>query len=138
MKLVTNSIESKSTRNMVAKRVHVSGAKGENSLHFKEHRLEFPKSTTSFLGICFSGATSYSSSSSFFHLQIIWNTYCPVNSVLTVSGLPATNSCVSTSISDDMKKLLGKKKNILNFALPKSVISLPTNFSRNVICFSFF
>ena len=35
-----------------------------------------------------------------------------------------------------MKNLFTKKKDILNFAFPKSVISLPTNIDRNVICFS--
>ena len=39
-------------------------------------------------------------------------------------------------MSDDLKKLFAKKKAILNFAFPKSVISLPTNANRNVICFS--
>ena len=39
-------------------------------------------------------------------------------------------------MSDDMKKLFTKRKDILNFAFPKSVISLPTNVNRNLICFS--
>ena len=42
---------------------------------------------------------------------------------------------VSTSISDDMKKLFTKKKDILNFAFPKSVIYLSTNVNRNLMCF---
>ena len=49
LRLFKNSVEIKSTRTMGTKRVHVSVLKMENSLSFKQHRLEFPKSTTSFL-----------------------------------------------------------------------------------------
>ena len=38
-------------------------------------------------------------------------------------------------MSDDMERLFAKKKCILSFAFPKSIISLPTNVNRNVICF---
>ena len=53
-------------------------------------------------------------------------------------SLPVTVSAVTvnSSMSDDLKKLFAKKKAILNFAFPKSVISLPTNANKNVICFS--
>ena len=57
--------------------------------------------------------------------------------LLLIWGLLLTvNACVSTSMSGDMKNLFTKKKGILNFAIPKSAISLPTNVNRNVICFS--
>ena len=42
-------LESKGTKTMGDKRVYVSVSKMEKSLSFKQCRLEFPKSTTSFL-----------------------------------------------------------------------------------------
>ena len=114
LRLFKNSLESKGTRTMGAKRVHVTVPKMENSLSFKQRRLEFHKSTSFLRNSC--------------------------NSVSTIAGLPVTvsavNACVSTSMSDDMKNLFTKKKGVLNFAFPKSVVSLPTNVNRNVICFS--
>ena len=125
---------------MDVKRVHASVPKMENSLSFKHRRLDFPKSTTSFLRNSCNTVTCYSSSPSSFSSTISSEHLLSVNSVSTVVGLPVTvsavNACVSTSMSDDMKKLFAKKKVILNFAFPKSVISLPTNVNRNVICFS--
>ena len=122
------------------KKVHVSVPKMENSLSFKQRRLEFPKSTTSFLRNSCNTVSCYSSSPSSFSSKISSKRLLSVNSVSTILGFPVTvsavNACVSTSMSDDMKKLFAKKKVILNFAFPKSVISLPTNVNRNVICFS--
>ena len=139
LRLFKNSLESKGTRTMGAKRVHVSVPKMENSLSFKQRRLEFPKST-SFLRNSCNIVTCYSSSPSTFLSTISSEDLLSVNSVSTIAGLPVTvsavNACVSTSMSDDMKNLFTKKKGILNFAFPKSVISLPTNVNRNVICFS--
>ena len=89
---------------MGAKRVHVSVPKMENSLSFKQRRLKCPKSTTFFLRNSYNTVTCYSSS-------------C----YSTMVGLPvivsATNAFVSTSMSDDMKKLFSKKKEylVLNF-----------------------
>ena len=140
LRLFKNRLESKGTRTMGAKRVHVSVPKMENSLSFKQRRLEFPKSTTSFLRNGCNTVTCYSSSPSSFSSKISSKRLLSVNSVSTILGFPVTvsavNACVSTSMYDDMKKLFAKKKVILNFAFPKSVISLPTNVNRNVICFS--
>lgn len=44
----------------------------------------------------------------------------------------AINTCVSTTISEDIKHFFIKKKDILNFAFPKSIVSLPTIVKRNV------
>ena len=101
--------------------------------------MEFPKST-SFLRNSCNIVTCYSSSSSTFLPTISSKGLLSVNSVTTIAGLPVTvsavDACVSTSMSDYMKNLFTKKKGILNFAFPKSVISLPTNVNRNVKCFS--
>ena len=111
----------------------------ENSLSFKQTRLEFPKST-SFLRNSCNIVTCYPSSSSTFSSTISSEHLLSVNSVSTIAGPPVTasavNACFSTSMFDYMKKLFTKKKDILNFAFPKSVISLPTNVNRNVMCFS--
>ena len=123
---------------MDAKRTHASVPKMESSLSFKQHRLEFPKSTKSFLCSSCNTVTCYLSSPSTFSSTISSGHLLSVNSVSTAAGLPVTvsavNACVSTGMSDDMKKLFTTKKGILNFPFPKSVISLPTNVNRNVIC----
>ena len=64
-RLFKNSLESKVTRTMCAKRVHVSVPKMEISLSFKQRRLEFPEST-SFLRNSSNIFTCYSSSPSTF------------------------------------------------------------------------
>ena len=108
--LFKNSLESKGTRTMGVKRV----LKIENSLSFKQRRLEFPKSTTSFLRNSCNTITCYSSSPSSFSSTISSEHLLSVNSLSTVVGLPVTvsavNACVSTSMSDDMKKLFAKKR----------------------------
>ena len=123
---------------MGAKRVHVSVPKMENSLSFKQRRLEFPKSNSFLFNSC-NIVTCYSSSPSIF-LSIISYKLLSANLTPTMAGLlvtvSAVNACVSTSMSDDMKNLFTKKKDILHFSFPKSVISLPTNVNRNVTCFS--
>ena len=131
LRLFKNSLESKGTGTVGAKRVHVSVPKMENSLSFKQRRLEFPKSTTSFSRNSCNTVTCYSSSPSSFSSTI------SSGHLLSVNSVSAVNACASTSMSDYMKKLFAKKKGILKFAFPKSVISLPTNVNRNVICFSF-
>ena len=72
---------------MSAKRVHVSVPKLENSLSFKQHRLEFPKSTTSFLHNSCNSVTCYSSSPSFFSSTISSEQLLSVNSIPTLLGL---------------------------------------------------
>ena len=138
LRLFKNSLESKGTRTMVPKRVHVSVPKMKNPLTFKQRRLELPKSTSFLRNTC-NIVTCYSSSPSTFSSTISSEQLLSVNTVSTIAGLPATvsavNASVSTSMSDDIKKLFTKKKGILNFSFPKSVISLPTNVNRNVICF---
>ena len=52
LRLFKNSLESKGTRTMGAKRVYVSVPKMRNSLSFKQHRLEFPKSTSLLRNSC--------------------------------------------------------------------------------------
>ena len=139
LRLFKNSLESKGSRTMCAKRVHVSVPKMENSLSFKQRRLEFPKSS-SFLRNSCNIVTCYSSSPSAFLSTISSKDLFSVNSVSIIAGLPVTvfavNIFVSTIMSDHMKNLFTKKKDILNFAFPKLVISLPTNVNRNVIYFS--
>ena len=99
---------------MGVKRVHVSVPKMENSLSFEKHRLKFPKSTTSLLRNSCNTVTCYSSSPSSFSSTISSEHLLSVNSVSTVAGLPVTvsavNAYVSTSMSDDRKKLFAKKK----------------------------
>ena len=113
LRLSKNSSESNSTRIMGAARVHVSVPKMENSLSFKQRRLEFPKST-SFLRSSYKIVTCYPSSPSTFLSTISSEDLLSVNSVSTITGLPATvpafNVCVSTSMSDDMKNLFTKIK----------------------------
>ena len=137
MTFFKNSLESKGTRTMDAKRTHASVPKMESSLSFKQHRLEFPKSTNSFLRSSCNTVTCYLSSPSTFSSRISSGHLLSVDSVSTAAGLcvtvSAVNACVSTGMSDDMK-LFATKKGILNFPFPKSVISLPTNVNRNVIC----
>ena len=115
---------------MSAKRVHVSVPKIENPLSFKQNSLEFPKSTTPFLCNSCSIVSCYSSSSSMISATISSEHLLSVNSVSTIAGFSVTvsavNACVRTSISDNVKNLFPKKKDILNFAFPKSVISLST------------
>ena len=111
---------------MSVKRVHVSVPKMENLLSFKQRRLEFLKSTTSFLRNSCNTVTCYSFSPSSFSSTICSEHLLSVNSVSTIVGLPVTvsvNVCVSTSMSDDMKKLFAKKRGILNFGFPKSEFS---------------
>ena len=114
MRLFKNSLESKGTRTVVAKRVHVSVPKMENSLIFKQRRLEFPESTTSFLRNSCNTVTCYPSSPSFISPTISSEHLPSVNSVSTVAGLPvivsAVNACASTSMAADMKKLFAKKR----------------------------
>ena len=109
LRLFKKSLESKGTRTMDAKRVHVGVPKMENTLSFKQYRLEFPKST-SFLNNNCNIVTCYSSSPSTFLSTISSKGLLSVNSVSTIAGLPVTvsavNACVSTSMSDDMKNLL--------------------------------
>ena len=118
LRLFKNSLESKVTGTVGAKRVHVSVPKMENSLSFKQRRLEFPKSTTFFLRNSCNTVTCYSSSPSSFSSTISSGHLLSVNSVSTVAGFPVTvsavNACASTSMSDDMKKLFAKKKAYLN------------------------
>ena len=118
LRLFKNSLESKGTKTMAAKRVHESVPKMENSLSFKQRRLEFPKSTTSFLRNSCNTVTCYSSSPSSFSSTISSEHLHSVNSVSTIAGLPVTvsavNACASTSMSDHMKKLFAKKKTYLN------------------------
>ena len=95
---------------MGAKRVHVSVPKMENSLSFKQRRLEFPKSASYLHNSC-NIVTCYSSSPSTFLSTISSKDLLSVNSVSTIAaGLPlsvsAVNACVSTSMYDDMKNLL--------------------------------
>ena len=108
-----NSLEGKGTTTVGAKRVHVSFPNMENSLSFKQRRLELPKSRTSFLHNSCNTVTCYSSSLSSFSSTISSEQLLSVNSVSTVAGLLATisavNACASTSMSDDMKKLFAKK-----------------------------
>ena len=105
MRLCKNNLDSKSTRTIGAERVYVSVSKMENWLSFKQHRLEFPK------------------------LAIL-----SLNSVsTTVRLLVAVPIRVSTNISDNIKRRFGKKKDKINFAFPKSIISLAANFNRNTI-----
>ena len=136
LRIFKNSLESIGTRTMGAKRVHMSVPKMENPLSFKQRSIEFPKST-SFLRNSCNIVTCYSSSPSNFLSTISSKELISVNSVSTIAGLPVTvsavNAYISNSMSDDMKNLFTKKKGILNFAFPKSVISLPTNVNRNVI-----
>ena len=98
---------------MGAKRVHVSVPKMIKSFSF-QRRLEFPKSTASFLRNSCNTVTCYLSSPSSFLSTISYEHLLSVNLVSTVAGLPftvsAVNACGSTSMSDDMKKLFGKKK----------------------------
>ena len=93
---------------MAAKRVHVTVPKMENSLSFKQRRLEFPKST-SFLRNSCNIVTCYSSSPSTFLSTISCKNLLSVNSVSTIAELPVTvsavNACVSTSMSDNMKNV---------------------------------
>ena len=114
----------------------------ENSNSFKQCRLEFPKSTTSFLRSSLNLVTCYSSPPTTFLSTVSSEHLLSINSVSTVTRLPITisgvNACVSTSMADDTKKSFTKKKGILNYAFPKSVISFPTNVNRNVTCFSSF
>ena len=130
LRLFKTSLESQGTRTMSAKRVHVSVPKIENPLSFKQNSLEFPKSTTSFLCNSCSIVSCYSSSSSMISATISSEHLLSVNSVSTIAGFSVTvsavNACVRTSISDNVKNLFPKKKDILNFAFPKSVISLST------------
>ena len=118
LRLFKNSLESKGTKTMGAKRVHESVPKMGNSLSFKQRRLEFSKSSTSFLRNSCNTVTCYSSSPSSFSSTISSEYLLSVNSVLTVAGLPVTVSAVnayaSTSMSDNMKKLFARKKTYLN------------------------
>ena len=135
LRLFKKSLESKGTRTMDAKRVHMGVPKMENTLSFKQCRFEFPKST-SFLNNSYNIVTCYSSSPSTFLSTISSKDLLSVNSVSAIAGLPVTvsavHACVSTNMSDDMKNLFTKKKGILNFAFPKSVISLPTYSSSTI------
>ena len=70
LRFFKNSLESKGTRTVGAKCLHVSVPKMENSLSFKQRRLEFPKSTTSFLRHSCNTVTCYSPSPSFFSSTI--------------------------------------------------------------------
>ena len=113
-KLFKNSLESKGTRTMGVKRVHVSVPKMANSLSFKQRRLKFPKSTTSLLRNSCNTVTCYSPSPSSFSSTISSELLLSVNSVSTVVGLPVTvsavNACVGTGMFDDTKKLFAKKE----------------------------
>ena len=122
LSLFKNSLESKGIRAMGAKRIHVSVPKMENSLSFKQRRLEFPKST-SFLRNSCNFVTCYSSSPSTFSSTISSEDLLSVNSVSAIA-VSAVNACVSTSMSEDMKNLFTKKKGILNFAFPKAEICI--------------
>ena len=70
LRLFKNSLESK---------VHMSVPKMENSLSFKQRRLEFPTSTTSFLRNSCNTVTFYSSSPSTF------------SSIISSERLPSVN-----------------------------------------------
>ena len=126
LRLLKNSLESKGTRTMGAKRIHVNVPKMENSLSSKQRRLEFPKAITSFLRNCCNIVTRYSPSLSTFSSIVSSEHMLSVNSVSTVAEFPVTVSAVNACVSTSM----------FNFAFPKSVISLPTYINRNVICFS--
>ena len=114
LRLFKNNLESNTTRTVGTKRVRVSVPKMENSLSFKQCRLKFPKSTTSFLRNSCNTVPCYSSSPSSFSSTVSSEHLLSVNSVSTVAGLHVTvsafNACVSTSVSDDMKKLFAKKR----------------------------
>ena len=60
LRLFKNNLESKVTRTMSAKRVHVSVLILKNSVSFKRHRFEFPKSITFFLHNSCNTVTCYS------------------------------------------------------------------------------
>ena len=100
-------LESKGTKTMGDKRVYVSVSKMEKSLSFKQCRLEFPKSTTSFLRNVCNIVTCCSSSPSTCSSTVSSEHLLSVNSVSTVPGLPITisvvNACVCTNISDNVK-----------------------------------
>ena len=119
MRFFKNSLESKDTRTMGAKRVHVSVAKIETSLSFKQRKSVL---TTSFLHNHFNSVICYSSSPSSFSSTIPSEHLLSVNSVQTIIELPvsvsAANAFVKPSMSDNMKKLFTKKKGILIFAFP--------------------
>ena len=113
LRLFKNSLESKGTRTMGAKRIYVSVSKMKSSLSFKKSRLEFPKSTASFLHISCNTVTCYSSSPSSFSSTICFEHLLSVNSVSTVAEFPvvfsAVKACVNTSCLMIWKSYLLKK-----------------------------
>ena len=117
VRLFKNSFGRKGTTTMSAKRVYICVPEIENSLKFKQCRLEFPKSTTFFLRNSCNAVTCYLSYPSSFSSTVSSEHLLPVNSVSTTAVLPvivsAVNACIITSMSDDMKKLFAKKKGYL-------------------------
>ena len=70
----------------------------ENSLIFKQRRLEFPKLTTSFLHNICNTVTCYSSYHSSFSSTISSEHLLSVNLVSTLAGFPVTISAVKPEI----------------------------------------
>ena len=107
LRLFKNGLESKGTRIMGGKRVHVSVPKMENSLKFKQCGIS--QISNFFFSSSFNSVTCYSSSPTPFSSAVSFEHLLSVNSVLTIVGLPVTvsavSACVSTNLSDAMKKL---------------------------------